>query len=297
MEKINQCPICKSENNHTFLDTADYFLTAEKFPIVECAECKFLFTNPRPSEEMIGPYYDSEDYVSHSKSRKGLVNFVYHLVKSYSLSRKFLLIAKQAKGKRILDIGCATGDFLSVFKKAKWNCMGIEPDDSARTYAIEHNGLDVYPNEKIHDIDNQSLDVVTMWHVLEHVHDLNERIELIKNVLKDDGLFVVAVPNPESYDAVYYDKFWAGYDVPRHLYHFSKSAMQNLVQKHGMKIVQILPMKFDSFYVSMLSEKHKNGQVNYLRSFWIGLLSNLKAVKTSQSNHSSLIYLIKKEAI
>ena len=291
MEVLKNCPICGSQKFDPFISGKDFFLTGESFSIVKCRDCGFRFTNPRPKAEDLGKYYESSDYISHSDSRKGLFASVYQVVRKYTLSRKLSLISKfQPKGK-ILDIGCATGQFLNHMDENGWKATGIEPDEKTRSRAISEYGLDVFPEEQLNILDKYSFDVITMWHVLEHVSDLNNRMEQLRNLLKPQGTLLIAVPNCDSFDAKKYGEFWAGYDLPRHLYHFTKSDVKLLLERYGFTIVNILPMKFDAFYVSLLSEKYKSGKMRWLPALWNGFWSNMKSGK--KNGHSSLIYIIK----
>jgi len=291
MEVLKNCPICGLQKFDPFISGKDFFLTGESFSIVKCRDCGFRFTNPRPKAEDLGKYYESSDYISHSDSRKGLFASVYQVVRKYTLSRKLSLISKfQPKGK-ILDIGCATGQFLNHMDENGWKATGIEPDEKTRSRAISEYGLDVFPEEQLNILDKYSFDVITMWHVLEHVSDLNNRMEQLRNLLKPQGTLLIAVPNCDSFDAKKYGEFWAGYDLPRHLYHFTKSDVKLLLERYGFTIVNILPMKFDAFYVSLLSEKYKSGKMRWLPALWNGFWSNMKSGK--KNGHSSLIYIIK----
>jgi 2-polyprenyl-3-methyl-5-hydroxy-6-metoxy-1,4-benzoquinol methylase len=274
-----------------FISGKDYFLTGESFEIVKCRNCGLRFTNPRPHPGELGKYYQSTDYISHSDSKQGLFAYIYQKVRKHTLHRKYVLISKfQHKGS-ILDIGCATGQFLNHMTSHGWKTTGIEPDEKTREKAISEFDLDVFPEEQLNALNKNSFDVITMWHVLEHVSDLKGRIKQIKDLLKPEGTFIMAVPNCDAYDAKIYKQFWAGYDLPRHLYHFTKSDIKLIMSNHGFTIVNILPMKFDAFYVSLLSEKYKNGKMRWLQAFWNGFWSN---VNSGQKNgHSSLIYVIK----
>ena len=291
MEKIESCFICGNKEFLNYLDCKDHFLSQENFKIIKCKNCGFKFINPRPDQNEIGKYYQSEEYISHSGNKKGLVNFVYQIVKNYTIPKKFILINKYSKGKTILDVGCATGEFLNLFKLRKWKTYGIEPNEKARDFAIKNLGLDVFEENEIKKFENNNFDVITMWHVLEHVHNLNERVGEIKRILKNDGILFLALPNPESFDAKYYKEYWAGYDVPRHLYQFNNMNVKELFDKFDMKIIQKIPMKFDAFYISLLSEKYKTGRKNWFRGLYNGWKSNLSGMKSN--NYSSLIYLIK----
>jgi 2-polyprenyl-3-methyl-5-hydroxy-6-metoxy-1,4-benzoquinol methylase len=291
MEEIKQCLICGNDKFTEFLVCKDHFLTNETFKIVKCSSCGFAFINPRPEKDQLQKYYESIEYISHSGTSKGIINTVYKKVRRYTHKKKFKLVSNYAKGNSILDIGCGSGELLSLFKENNWKTFGIEPNDNARNFAISEYGLNVNNEESISGISNKSIDVVTMWHVLEHVSELNERISEIKRTLKENGVLFVAVPNNISYDAEYYKEFWAAYDVPRHLYHFTPDTIKKLLEKYKFSIIEMLPMKFDSYYVSMLSEKYKTGKNNIIRAFFIGFKSNLKA--REKSAYSSQIYIVR----
>ncbi len=293
MKHINNCPVCQETASQEILSIKDHFLSHETFILTRCTSCGFVFTNPRPEDTDLEKYYQSDAYFSHSKKKKGLITFLYDAVKNYSLGKKYRLITSYKKPGTILDIGCATGEFLNYFAKEGWNCTGIEPAINPRKYAIEKYNLDVKTEEGIEQLDSQSFDVISLWHVLEHVPVLNERMRQIYRMLKPNGLLVIALPNYRSWDAQHYGKFWAGYDVPRHLYHFDKSSVEKLLNNHQFTLSEIKPMKFDSFYVSLLSEKYKSKKMNYVRALINGLKSNNKAGR-KQNNYSSLIYLAKK---
>jgi len=292
MEEIKECLICGTKDFKIHLQTEDYFLTKEKFTIVTCPNCGFRFLNPRPISKELGRYYESPQYISHSNSKTGLTNILYQIIRQFTLRKKFTLVNRLvSSGKNILDIGCATGEFLNEFQNHGWSSHGIEPNKNAREFARKNYGLDIRPEEEITDYKNDSFDVITMWHVLEHVAALPERIDEIVRLLKNDGVLLVAVPNSDSFDANYYGKFWAAYDVPRHLYHFSPVTIKRLFEKHGFILQKSFPMKFDAFYVSLLSEKYKNGKINYFKALWKGMQSNLHARK--DNNYSSLIFVFK----
>lgn len=290
LKEIEKCPVCGSENHKEFLKAKDHNVSHDKFTIVECADCTFRFTTPIPTEETIGEYYKSENYVSHSGTKKGIVNKVYHIVRERAIRQKEALANKHSSSKSILDIGCGTGDFLGYCKSQNWNTLGLEPDESARKIVLEKNKIEAKPLEHLYQIEANSFDVISMWHVLEHVYHLNRDIEQYKKILKDNGTLIVAVPNCSSGDAEHYKENWAAYDLPIHLYHFRPQNMKQLFANHDMEVVDILPMKFDSYYISMISEKYKGG--NIVSGFWNGFKSNFAA--TSKNNkYSSQIYIFK----
>ena len=290
LRNIEKCPVCGGESQRAFLEATDHNVSNDQFKIVECGACSFRFTNPIPTEETIGEYYKSENYVSHSGTKKGLVNRVYHIVRSRAIKQKEALASAYSKEKTILDIGCGTGDFLGHCKSKNWRTLGLEPDQSARKIALENNDIEAKGLNHLYEIEAKSFDVISMWHVLEHVYNLNEDIEQYKKVLKEDGTLIIAVPNCSSNDAEHYNSNWAAYDLPIHLYHFRPDNMKQLFSKHGMEVVKILPMKFDSYYISMISEKYKGG--NIVSGFWNGFRSNM-AANSKNNKYSSQIYVIK----
>lgn len=293
MEELYLCPICNSQNFSAFLTCKDNTVSRETFNIVQCESCGFKFTNPRPSENEIGGYYKSENYISHSNTKVGFINSTYQLVRKYTLLKKLQLISRFYKTGKILDIGCGTGEFLQTCKSAGWETMGIEPDPDARRMSTEKFVLDVRTEEELGNLTDGSIDIITMWHVLEHVPRLNERVAELKRLIKSNGVIMIAVPNSNSLDASKYKENWAAYDLPRHLYHFTPEDIERLFKNHGLNVFRTLPMVFDSFYVSMLSEKIKTGKSHIIRSTWNGLISNISALKTGKK-YSSQIYLIKK---
>ena len=271
-----------------FLQCKDYTVSEELYDVKRNHTYDMLVTYPVP--ENLENYYKSEKYISHTDSKKSLFDKTYQFVKNFTLQKKVDLINSFGfENNTILDIGAGTGDFLKVCLQNKWNVFGTEPNQQAREIAKEkgivlHNDLKAYSNKKF--------DVITLWHVLEHVENLSEFISQLHDLLSEDGKLIVAVPNYKSDDAVYYKEFWAAFDVPRHLWHFSQTSITTLFSKVNMVVEKTLPMKFDAFYVSLLSEKYKTGKMNLINSFYRGFVSNWKARSTSE--YSSLIYIIKK---
>jgi len=292
MVDLIHCPVCKKQNFSKYLDCKDHFLTEEEFAIIECDNCHLRFTNPRPTEIDLPSYYKSEEYISHSNAKGGLVNRIYHKVRNYTIKKKYSIVEHNSHGKNILDIGCGTGELLNYFKLKAWNTRGVEPDPDARKLAIDNYQLNISDFDSLLDKGDSSFDVITMWHVLEHVWDLQSYLDGIKNLLNDNGTFIVAVPNSNSWDAKHYKSMWAAYDVPRHLYHFSQESMNELMESANFKLHKIVPMKFDSYYISLLSEKYKTGKQNILKGFFNGLYSNFYA-RLNQNNFSSLIFIYK----
>ena len=292
MESLHACLVCDNESFTTFLNCPDHFLTQETFTICRCDKCGFLFTNPRPAANELPAYYQSAEYISHSNSRQGIQNILYQWVRKYTLGRKYKLIQNYKKGSCILDIGCATGEFLNYFKKRKWETFGIEPNTQARKMGISNYALNIEDEGYLQKLPEASFDVITMWHVLEHVRLLNARIAQLQRLLSPKGILFIAVPNPASADAKHYGTFWAAYDVPRHLYHFTQDTITFLFSKHSFELIQKIHMKFDSYYVSLLSEKYMHVRNRFFNGILSGFVSNRSA--NISGEYSSIIYVFRK---
>lgn len=289
------CPVCNSNNIQEQLSAKDYTVSQNLFSIWHCNACTVRFTQDVPGQDAIGAYYASENYISHSDTRKGIINSLYHMVRKRTLGAKRRLVINAAgitKG-AILDIGCGTGAFLNTMKEAAWEITGLEPDSVARTKAAELYHIMPQEPGKLFELPPASFNAITMWHVLEHVHELHAYIKQIEKLLAPGGKAFIAVPNYTSKDADIYKAYWAAYDVPRHLYHFSPQSMETLLAQHGLKLTAVKPMWFDSFYVSMLSEQYKNGKGNIIKAVFNGFVSNLKAWGNTRKC-SSVIYVISK---
>ena len=292
METLSYCPVCSNNRFSPFLICNDQLVSHEDFAIQQCNKCGFRFTNPRPDEATIGSYYKSEQYISHNDSSGGIINVAYRAVRNYTLRTKLNLINKlNQKPGRILDVGCGTGAFLETCRKGGWEVMGTEPDSDARAMATERLQIEIKPDLSALFRTNP-FDIISLWHVLEHIPNLNQVIPQLHKLLAEQGTLLIAVPNSDSYDATYFGEYWAAYDVPRHLYHFTPSTIDPLFKKHGFHLIAQQPMSFDAFYIAMLSTRYKTGRTNYPKSIQVGLTSNSKAKQTG--NSSSLIYLFRK---
>jgi 2-polyprenyl-3-methyl-5-hydroxy-6-metoxy-1,4-benzoquinol methylase len=292
-ERIDNCPVCQSDKLKNFLICQDFTVSQESFSIVRCQSCSLKFTNPRPTEENSARYYESSEYVSHHDEQLSLKNVLYRMVRKRTLQSKLNLINRlmPAKG-ALLDIGCGTGAFLKKCKDDQWLVEGVETDADARTKASKVSAASIYPS--VFDIpDAKKYNVITMWHVLEHVYKLNETLVKIKKLLPKNGKIIVAVPNSDSLDSQTYKQYWAAYDVPRHLYHFNQNSFTKLLQKHRLTLNEVVPMKYDSYYISLLSAKYKTEKTNYLKAIVEGYQSNRWAASNNK-NFSSLTFLISK---
>ena len=294
-EQLAPCPACGWEYWKKAGQVKDYSITGEWFELLECPVCHLKTTYPHPKEAEIGRYYASEDYVSHSDTKAGLINRIYHTARNYMLKKKFAWV-KKASGLdtgTLLDVGAGTGHFAHHMQENGWNVTALEPDGKARKIAAEKLKINIKPLEDLGQQTAQSFDVITLWHVLEHVHDLSGYMDHFRAILKPGGTLIIAVPNHTSRDARKYGAIWAAYDVPRHLWHFSPDAMKRLMAKHGFSLTDKIPMPLDAFYVSMLSEKYRgNDFMGSVAGFTSGL-STFLAGKKNVDNASSLIYIAK----
>jgi 2-polyprenyl-3-methyl-5-hydroxy-6-metoxy-1,4-benzoquinol methylase len=295
-ERLTKCPLCKSGLFLNLHEITDYAISKEKFLLCQCSKCDLIFTNPRPQQVFIQDYYESEDYISHQNKTNNLTNLLYKLVRIFTIRQKvaWLNSFNVAKG-NLLDIGCGTGYFLKAAKKSGWKVTGIEPNKTARKTAKE-KGLKVITDlDKIND--KKLYHCISLFHVLEHVHELRKTIKKLIHLLEENGTIMIAVPNHRSLDAQHYKEHWAAWDVPRHLYHFNHKSMAYLANEFKLHIDQILPMKFDSYYVSLLSEKYQNPDQSFLKQLQNGFINGMKSnkwAKNHNNNYSSLLFILKK---
>lgn len=296
--KINydHCLCCGSAAINKVFECEDYTVSNEHFEIWKCNTCTFRFTQDAPDETAIGVYYQSAAYISHSDTKRGLINLLYHRVRNFTLATKLTLLKKITGLKHgvLLDVGAGTGAFAYTMQQAAWNVTGLEPDETARANALNNYKLQLGELNNLQNLNADTFDAITLWHVLEHVHDLHGCLEKFFEILKPAGRLIIAVPNFTSYDADVYKQYWAAYDVPRHLYHFSPNSMEVLLQQKGFVVESVKPMWFDSFYVSMLSEKYRNGKDNLISAVLVGLFSNIKALFNAK-RCSSVIYVVRKK--
>lgn len=293
---INACPLCGSTHLKCAMTCTDFYASGEQFDLYTCEDCGFTFTQGVPVEAEIGRYYETPDYISHSDTKKGVMNSVYHWVRGYMLKRKARLVAHKAHRKtgRLLDIGTGTGYFADTMKRGGWQVEAIEKNAHARAFAKEHFGLEVKPDTALKDFEPDSFDVITLWHVMEHLEPLNEVWETLNSLLTEKGVLIVAVPNCSSYDARKYGAYWAAYDVPRHLWHFTPGTIQQLGSKHGFILAERHPMPFDAFYISMLTEKNMRHSCPFVRGMITGTLAWLHAL-VKKERSSSMIYVFRKK--
>ncbi len=288
-----RCPYCQSDSSDLHLKLKDYFLTQEDFEIYRCPHCGLLFTWPRPNDSELGRYYKSDDYLSHNESKKGIIPFIYNRVKRVNIKNKFNIATTAAKGKRMLDFGCGVGDFIFYAKQNGYEVAATDVSDNARNAAAKKLGTPLPSPQQVFEMPDNSFDIITMWHVLEHIGDLKTQIFHLDRLLAQDGRLVIALPDYLSYDAQHYQKMWAAYDVPRHLNHFDKNSLQNLFSTTQLKLVDTKPLKWDSYYISMMSEKYRGASLSFVRGLVQGFKSNRAARKSGE--YSSMVYIFERK--
>lgn len=267
----------------------DHFLSKEIFEIVPTNHVGILKTSPIPED--LDTYYESENYISHHQDSGSMKEKIYKFAQSFNLNYKRNIIAKETFIKaKVLDYGCGAGEFIKSIEN-DFATYGLEPNEDARNAASlkAKNSIII---KDINVIEDNFFDTITLWHVFEHIENQEYILEKFYKKLKTKGLLIIAVPNYTSYDAQYYKEFWAAYDVPRHIFHFSKTGMEKLFSNEKWKLKKIKPLLLDSYYISILSEKYKKNPLFWLKGSIIGAISNFKASKTGQ--FSSLIYIIEK---
>lgn len=296
MFTITQCPVCDGKSFTPYLTCTDYTVSHETFALVKCDSCKLIITSPRPENRSLGKYYLSDEYISHSNRSATVTDKIYKIARNFALNWKVNLVTRytnQSQDQALLDYGCGTGEFLQRAQENHYRISGVEPSQRARSQAVKLTNATIFGSAD--QITTGPFDAITLWHVLEHVPDVNEVLNNLKELLRENGTIFIAVPNHQSHDAKMYNELWAGYDVPRHLWHFSKKNMTALLAKHDLKLSTIVPMKLDAFYVSLLSEKYKRSKTSLAglsKAFINGWRSNAKAASTQE--YSSLIYIARK---
>jgi SAM-dependent methyltransferase len=291
----NSCPLCASQDISHFLNCIDHLVTNEEFEICKCGNCGFAFTQDHPEEPEAGHYYESEDYISHSNTKKGITDRAYQVVRNIMLRKKMKLVGKMAglTAGKLLDIGSATGHFLNIMKLSGWDVKGIEINKKAREYSVNSFNAEALPPENIDTLPDASFDCITLWHVLEHFHEPFKYMDEIRRLLKPGGLCFIALPDSGSFDCRHYREDWAAYDVPRHLWHFNRSTFSLFAGTSNFKINAIRNLPFDVFYISILSEKYKGTLFPVFSGLLNGVIFSLKSA-VNRRGFSSVIYILRK---
>ncbi len=266
-------------------ETKDYLVTGEKFKVYMDQNNIIGRTHPIPKKEEMDKYYESEDYYPHSLKKKNLLTFLYAISRKYMHLKRLIWMRSYLKNNtRVLDYGCGSGDFVKYLRSKSIDAYGYEP----RHNFCEHDFL---TNEKIWK--NKKYDIIILWHVLEHIHNPFVLIQSLKKRLNKKGKFFIAIPNFKSFDSKHYGKYWAGYDTPRHLWHFSRKSIHLIAKKNRFSIFKEKGLHLDSIYVSYLSEKHKRKHFPLLFGVVIGFVSILNSLFTKES--SSFLFVLKKD--
>ncbi len=289
----NKCPWCGSDKAQINLWLKDDFLSKEDFHICECLNCGLLYTMPRPSKDKIGEYYKSEEYYSHQENKKGFIPRLYENVKKVNLKHKYKLATNGLTTGKLLDIGCGVGDFLHTAEAHGWQCTGVEPSEEAKAIARQRTQAKLMSSEDQEQLPDESFDVITMWHVLEHVDDLRWQIAQLQRLIKQNGRIVIALPNYKSYDGQFYKEHWAAYDVPRHLSHFNRTTLAKILKTNDLKLVKTDKLKWDAYYISYMSEQYKIHKLPLVKGVYRGWLSNIKAKRSGE--WSSVVYIFEKK--
>ncbi len=291
MRSENQCPVCGNNHLEEVFKVLDFRGSDEAFDLKRCTACSFILTSPRPQDAELGRYYPKSNYVSHNEKPTGVFDRIYFQVQKANLRDKLNKIQLYSKKGFLLDYGCGSGSFLGFMQQNGWMVEGVELSKEAAEIASKRTNSSIWsPDEFV--IQPNKYDVISLWHVLEHLPDFERVIDKLKASLKPGGILLIAVPNHKSYDAQFFGNKWAAWDVPIHLWHFNKEVINRLAKKWKMQFLETLPMPFDAFYVSMLSAQNKKSKGWFLKGAWIGLLSNFKAKRNKEA--SSLIYILKK---
>jgi len=299
MEKIlknamvtsNDCPLCGSNMIIELFEAKDWLVTQQNFTIYGCKSCDFRFTNPRPADNDLSSYYENEDYVSHSEKATNLINRLFLFVRRFNVEKKIKIVKKYSHGKKLLDYGAGNGYFLFHARKNGFDIFGVEPNKMAREIAKKNYQVDLWELSQIDP--SQKVDIITLWHVLEHLPDFKTHMRQFQSILNEKGTLILALPNFESHDATYFKEAWAALDVPRHLWHFSPKHIKILAEKFGFYVEKIIPMPFDVYYITMLSFRNKTGKSKLVFSLILGSFWNLKSIFSHR--YSSLIYILRKK--
>ena len=289
----NKCPWCGSDKAQINLWLKDEFLSKEDFHICECLNCGLLYTMPRPSKDKIGNYYKSEDYYSHQENKKGFIPKIYECVKKVNLRHKYKLATEGLETGNMMDIGCGVGDFIHTAEVKGWQGLGVEPSDDAKAIAKKRVKANIIRSEELEKLPDGTFDLITMWHVLEHVDELKWQVSQLQRLVKSNGRIVIAVPNYKSYDGQYYKEHWAAYDVPRHLNHFNKQTITKIFKASGLELKKTDKLIWDAYYISYMSEQYKHHKFPLIKGAYRGLVSNCKARRSGE--WSSMVYIFEKK--
>jgi len=294
---LEKCPICGHSEFEKVYDLDDYKITQETFSLEKCPECTLIFTVDPPLGENIGRYYESDDYLEHSNRKNDLFSKMYSWGRDLMFGYKYGIIKKLGPKGKILDIGAGSGYYLNFMSKKGYEVQGIEMSERARNHAKSEHGLHIHPDEMFHNRDfKQKFDMISLWHVMEHLYDLNKVMKRFDELLNPNGSLVIALPNYNALEVQTYKKYWNGWDVPRHLWHFSPQSIRKLVGNHGFEITSMHTMPLDPLFNTLLTNKYRKGNplVNVLRMGTVGVASLIQGFFNVEKA-SSIIYIIKRK--
>lgn len=281
------------EPKHSFTllaKTKDYLVTGNSFEVRLDQQTQIAYTHPQPNEEELGQYYASEEYISHGNKKRSVIERIYAIAQNIMLKQKEQWLTKHStQNKRYLDFGCGTASLVAYLNGKNWDSYGVEPSEKARNFSAVAERL--YPS--IEELPQKEFDAIALWHVLEHLPDPAKFLKTFYDRLDQQGHLFLALPNFNSYDAKHYGNFWAAYDVPRHLRHFSARGIIQLCEENGFAFVESKGLAFDAFYVSYLSEQHQKNKFAFIKGMMVGCWSNLLALFTQE--YSSKLYVFKKK--
>lgn len=293
---LKSCPLCSSTHVKHSITCTDFYVSGEQFELFKCGNCGFVFTQGFPVGAHMDRYYDASEYISHSDTKKGIVNSIYHQVRKHMLNKKARLVNKEVNNSmgKLLDIGTGTGYFPHAMRKYGWKVEAVEKNEKARSYGRKKFGLEIREEDALNRFSPGTFKVITLWHVMEHMEHLGKTWGTLNELLSADGILVIAVPNNASYDAGKYKEYWAAYDVPRHVWHFTPATIEKMGKKCGFTLSAKYPMPFDAFYVSMLSEKYKGNQFAFVKGTFVGIWAWFLSLLDKEKS-SSMIYVFRKE--
>lgn len=293
--EIKACIVCGSTDHQTELLVTDWLVTQEKFNVKRCNKCLFRFTANPPSAEAAGKYYETEEYVEHSDNNDGFINKLYHFGRKWMMKYKLSLIQNLQTGNRLLDVGSGAGYFLNFMQQSGYAVEGVEISEKAVKGCKDKYNIDAYhPSRLIGNKIEINVDIITLWHVFEHVYEYDEYFNSFSKLLSKDGRLIIAMPNYKCLEEKIYRTHWNGYDTPRHLWHFTPETFKKFAADRGFEIVKMKSLPLDPFYNSMISASYKKSFTLLPITLLNGILSSILS-SISLKHSSSIVYILKKK--
>jgi SAM-dependent methyltransferase len=293
-QEVPDCIVCGSGQRHPHLRAPNRFNVGEVFPLVQCSQCGFVYLSPRPSQESIGSHYEDEGYHPHQAEAAGVVDRIYRISRDWNLRYKRWMVESHHRKGALLDFGCGTGEFLAEMRANGWQVTGVEPAAQARAVA---EGLGVRASADLEGCDGP-YDVITLWHVLEHVHEAAGQFRRLCELLTPGGILVMALPNIGSVDSRAYGANWVALDAPRHLFHFRPQDVRRFAVARGLTPAGGGVLPLDTPYNVLLSEQLA-GQVvrgtrlfGLFRAIRVALAASIRGA-IDRSRSSSPVYVFR----